>query len=312
MIQHVENKGLAIVMALAAVTLASAQDAIIKSVSGSYPSYETVAIRGIISIPILLVWLSYRGSLASLATPHWRPIILRGFVLSSAYFAYILALAAMPMANSVSIYFTMPFFVAAFSGLALKEQVPVHRWIAIAAGFVGVLVMVRPSQGTFQPAALLALYSAFAYAIGQMLGRRISPSVDSLVIGNWQNLIYLIVALVVGLAVWAFGLGTESSKALAFLTRAPVWPNWQDGVVLSIMAILSIGTMLAYVSAYRLAPANFVAPFEYSAMVWAVLYGVFIFNDFPDRYTWIGAAIVVGAGLFMLWRDGVVKRQLTG
>ncbi|MDE2446316.1 MAG: DMT family transporter [Alphaproteobacteria bacterium] len=307
-----DNRKVAIALALLAVGMASTQDAIIKAVSGAYPAYETVMLRGVVSLPILGVWLARTRGLHTLATPHWRAVILRGLILASAYFAYILALASMPMATSVSIYFTMPFFVAAFSGWALKERVPVHRWIAIALGFIGVLVMVRPGGSAFQPAAFLALYSAFAYAIGQMMGRSISQRVDTLVIANWQNIVYFSVAALIGMVVWGLNLSTESSKTLSFLTRPPNWPSFNDAIALGIMGVFSTGAMMAYVNAYRLAPANFVAPFEYSAMVWAVLYGVLLFGDFPDRYTWIGAAIVVGAGLFMLWRDGVGKRQAIG
>ena len=307
-----DNKLHAIGLALIAVAMASAQDAIVKSVSGIYPVYETVFFRTAVSLPILLGWLIFRGGLGKLATPHLKQVILRGVVLSSAYLAYILALATMPMANSVSIYFTMPFFVAALSGWVLKERVPIHRWIAIAVGFAGVWVMVRPDSASFQPAALLALYSAFAYAIGQMMGRSLSQKVDTLVIANWQNVIYLCVAVILGLCVFGFNLSNDSSKVLAFLTRPPAWPNFIDATAMTAMGIFSTFAMMAYVNAYRLAPANFVAPFEYSAMVWAVLYGVVLFHDFPDRWTWIGAAIVVGAGLFMLWRDHAVVRQTTG
>ncbi len=307
-----DNKLYATGLAFGAVALASTQDAIVKSMSGVYPVYETVIMRCIVAFPLLIGWLAFRNGVGQLATPHWRPVILRGLVLCSAYFAYVLALASMPMANSVSIYFTMPLFVAAFSGWLLKEKVPLYRWLTIAFGFVGIWVMVRPNSASFQPASLLALYSAFAYALGQMMGRSLSQKVDTLVIANWQNIIYLSVSVVLGLCVFVFGLTTESSKAMAFLTRQAQWPNLNDAMVMIAMGVFSTFAMMAYVNAYRLAPANFVAPFEYSAMIWAVLYGVFLFHDFPDQWTWIGAALVVGAGLFMVWRDRIAQIQTTG
>jgi drug/metabolite transporter (DMT)-like permease len=292
--------------------MASTQDMIVKSVSGVYPAYEMVVFRCVASVPILGVWLAMKGGLSTLATPYFPRILLRSLVLTSAYFAYILSLSSMAMANTVSIYFTLPLFVAALSGWGLGEKVPMHRWIAIIAGFIGVLVMVRPATDSFQPASLLALYSAFAYAIGQMMGRSLSQKVDTLVISNWQNMIYLIVAVLVGVAVHVFGLANEGSKTLAFLTRPPSWPFSEHYVVLLSMGFLAAVSMMAYVNAYRSAPANFVAPFEYSAMIWAVLYGVLFFHDIPDLLTLVGASIVVSAGLFMLWRDHVVGRQTTG
>jgi drug/metabolite transporter (DMT)-like permease len=307
-----DNKLHAIGLVMLAVMMASTQDMIVKSVSGVYPAYEMVVFRCVTSVPILAVWLAMKGGLHSLVTPYFTRIVLRSLILASAYFAYILSLSSLAMANTVSIYFTLPLFVAALSGWGLGERVPLHRWIAIVAGFIGVLVMVRPATGSFQPASLLALYSAFAYAVGQMMGRSLSQKVDTLVISNWQNLIYLAVAVLMGLVVSVFGLANEGSMTLAFLTRPPRWPEPSHYAVLLSMGFLAAVSMMAYVNAYRSAPANFVAPFEYSAMIWAVLYGVLFFHDFPDFWTLVGAAIVVSAGLFMLWRDHVMGRQTTG
>jgi drug/metabolite transporter (DMT)-like permease len=134
----------AALLALFAVGAASIQDAIVKHVSDIYPVTETVMIRCLTSLPVLAFMLWRAGGFTSLATPYWRVILLRSLVLCSAYFAFVMAFAAMPLANAVSIYFTMPFFVAGLSGPFLHERVPVHRWIAIALGFAGVLIMVRP------------------------------------------------------------------------------------------------------------------------------------------------------------------------
>ena len=307
-----DNKFLAVGLVMLAVMMASTQDMIVKSVSGVYPAYEMVMFRCVTSVPRLGVWLAMKGGLRSLFTPYLPIILLRSAILCSAYFAYILSLSSMAMANTVSIYFTLPLFVAALSGWGLRERVPLHRWIAIIAGFIGVLIMVRPDAGHFPPGSVLALYSAFAYAVGQMMGRSLSQKVDTLVISNWQNLIYLAFALGLWGVVYVFGLGNSDSKTLAFLTRPPSWPISDHYLVLLSMGFLAAVSMMAYVNAYRSAPANFVAPFEYSAMIWAVLYGFVIFHDLPDQWTLVGAAIVVGAGLFMLWRDQVVAHQTTG
>ena len=307
-----DNKIQAMGLVMLAVLMASTQDMIVKSVSGVYPAYQMVMFRCVVSMPILGVWLAMRGGLKTLLTPYLPVILLRSAVLCSAYFAYILSLASMAMANTVSIYFTLPLFVAALSGWGLGEKVPAHRWIAIIAGFIGVLIMVRPDTGHFPPGSILALYSAFAYAVGQMMGRSLSQKVDTLVISNWQNFIYLAFALGLWGAISVLGLGNSESKTLAFLTRPPSWPISDHYAVLLSMGFLAAVSMMAYVNAYRSAPANFVAPFEYSAMIWAVLYGFIIFHDLPDKWTLVGAAIVVGAGLYMLRRDQIMARQTTG
>jgi drug/metabolite transporter (DMT)-like permease len=197
----------------------------------------------------------------------------------------------------------MPFFVAGLAGPFFGERVPIYRWIAIIAGFVGVIVMVRPGVQAFEPASLLALYSAFGYAVGQMMGRKLAQHVAPLVIANWQNAVYFVFALLVGIIAQAAGFAGESHKSLAFLTRPFVWPTLQDFLLLSAVGALAAFTMMSFISAYKLAESSFVAPFEYSGMVWAVVFGLLFFNDFPDLWTWGGMAIVAGAGLFMLAMD---------
>jgi drug/metabolite transporter (DMT)-like permease len=215
----------------------------------------------------------------------------------------------MPIANMVAIYFTMPFFVAGLAGPFLGERVPYYRWIAIVAGFAGVIVMVRPGVQAFEPASLLALYSAFGYAIGQMMGRDLAQRVEPLVIANWQNAVYFVFAGVVGLIAQASGFAGESHKSLAFLTRPFVWPTLPDFLLLSAVGALAAFAMMSFISAYKLAESNFVAPFEYSGMIWAVLFGLLLFNDFPDFWTWSGMAVVAGAGLFMLFMDRRARFQ---
>jgi drug/metabolite transporter (DMT)-like permease len=303
-----EQRGRAALFALAAILLATTQDAIVKSVSGSYPASETVVIRCLASLPVLAVWLMYTRGFAALRTSQLRLVVARSLILCSAYFAFILAISAMPLANAVSIYFTMPFFVAALAGPVLGERVPWYRLVAIAVGFCGVLIMERPGVQSFQPAALLALYSAAGYAFGQMLGRKLAAAeTPPIVIANYQNFIYLLVAVAMALIVHALGLETEGDGALAFLTRAWAWPSTRDFLVLLLMGLFAALAMMCFISAYSLAASSFVAPFEYSAMVWAVVYGFTLFGDWPDGWHMAGMAVVVAAGLFMLALD--TKRQ---
>jgi drug/metabolite transporter (DMT)-like permease len=305
---HRDNRLLAIGCILAAVGFAATQDAVVKSMSGSYSAYETVIFRCVGSMPILAALLWRTGGFPSLATPLLGRVLLRSIILCTAYFAFVLSIAAMPIANSVAIYFTMPFFVAGLAGPLLGERVRIHRWLAIIAGFIGVIVMVRPGAGVFEPAAFLALYSAFGYSWGQMMGRPLAQQVAPAVIANWQNLVYLGVALVLGLFFNLFDFSGVSHKSLAFLSRSWVWPTAADAAVLFGNGILAAFGMVLFVSAYKYAESNFVAPFEYSSMIWAVGYGLTLFGDFPDAFTWIGAAVVVAAGITMIWRDRQLDR----
>lgn len=303
----IEDRKRAALLVIAAIFLATTQDAIVKSMSGSYPLSETVVIRCIASGPLLIAWLIHTRGLASLKTPRLPLVLLRSLVLCSAYFAFILAISSMPLANAVSIYFTMPFFVAALAGPVLGERVPWYRLLAIAVGFCGVIVMERPGVQSFQPAALLALYSAFGYALGQMLGRKLSTTVPPVVIANYQNTVYLVVACLITLVIKASGFEGESLATFSFLTRAWAWPSLYDFLILFIMGVFAALAMLCFITAYSLAASSFVAPFEYSAMFWAMAYGFILFGDKPDLWHLSGMAVVIGAGLFMMALD--TRRQ---
>ncbi len=271
--------------------------------SGQFSAYEAVIFRCLGSFPVLIVMLIHRGGFAQMVTPLLVRVLVRASILCVGYFTFVLSIAAMPIANAVAIYFTMPFFVAGLAGPLLGERVRVHRWLAIIAGFIGVLIMVRPGAGMFEPAAVLALISAFAYALGQTLGRPIAQQVPLAVIAMWQNIVYISTSLVLAVLFNSFDFSWLTHKSLMFLSRPWVWPNLHDGLILGAIGILAAFGMMLFASAYKYGESNFVAPFEYSAMIWAVAYGLLLFGDFPSGFTWAGAAVVVTAGITMLWRD---------
>ena len=304
-----DNRTLAMLCILGGVGLASAQDAVVKYMSSGYPAYETLLFRCLGSLPVIIFMLWKSGDGFSIMTPLLPRVLLRGLILGLAYLCFVLALPAMPIANAVAIYFTMPFFVAGLAGPLLRERVRPHRWAAIIAGFIGVLIMVRPGFGVFEPAALLALASAFGYALGQMMGRPLSQKVSPIIIAAWQNVVYATIGLAIGLIFNLFDLGPFSHPSLIFLSRPPVWPSLFDFILLFGHGMLAGCAMLLFVNAYKLAETNFVAPFEYSAMIWAVFYGIVLFGEFPDIVTIIGAGIVVAAGILMILRDRKLDRS---
>lgn len=309
MAQHAnDNRFLAMLCILGGVGLASTQDAIVKSMSGSYPVYEALILRCFGSVPILVAILWRENGFAGLATPLIGRIAVRGFILAFAYLCFVLSIAAMPIANAVAIYFTMPFFVAGLAGPILGEKVRLHRWLAIIAGFIGVLIMVRPGASVFEPAAVLALLSALGYAVGQMIGRPLAQEVSPAVIAVWQNVIYFGVGVMLAVVFGNVDMSAFKHPSVAFLSRPMVMPTVRDTAVLLGMGVIAAFAMLLFVNAYKYAEANFVAPFEYSAMIWAVIFGLLFFNDFPDVYTWCGAAVVIAAGLLMVWRDRQLNR----
>ncbi len=298
-----QNRRNAAIIAVVAVGFACMQDAIVKGVSHDIPAYQTVIMRTLTSLPLLYGYLWLRERQTSMWPSNLGLILVRSILLCAGYFCFVLSIAALPIATSVSIYFTMPFFVAALAGWSLGERVRVYRWIAITVGFIGVLIMVRPGVETFEPAALLALASAFLYAVGQLISRHTSQTSSPIVIATWQTLIYLGAALTIGLVAPLFADLAGSSKVLGFLLRPWTMPTGLQLALLIGNGIFGTIASVLFILAYKTAEANYVAPFEYTSLLWAVVNGIVFFGDFPDLYTMTGAAIVVLAGLWMLRRD---------
>jgi drug/metabolite transporter (DMT)-like permease len=304
-----DRPGLAVLSLCAAVALASTMDAVIKFLSAGYPVHQLLAVRCGLALPLLAAYAYWRTGSLRVERAKWALVAFRGFVMCTAYLGFAMAVATLPLASGVAIYFTMPLFVAVLAGPVLGEYVPVYRWLAIAAGFMGVLIMIRPGSSVFEPAALLALYSAFGYAISQMITRSLSVSVSSPVLAFWGNFAYLALALVLAVAFLGAQADETGHPSIAFLVRSWSMPPLPDLLLMSTTGLLSAIAMVCFATAYKLGEANFVAPFEYSAMLWATIFGIVLFADIPDIWTITGGSIVALAGLAMLWFDRQRKRS---
>jgi drug/metabolite transporter (DMT)-like permease len=297
-----DNRRLAILFVMAAVAVATSQDALVKLVSGDYPVHQVMAIRTVIAFPIVgyLAW--HTGAAVRLPFSLWRWAALRGLIMCSAYLAFVLAFAALPMADVVAVYFTMPFFVAVLAWPALGERVRPHRWIAIIAGFGGVLLMNGLTHGIFDPAVLFALWSAAGYAIGQLMSRSITRYAAPATLAFHQNIVYGAVSLALA-AVFGLLNASSADESLMFLMRPWAMPSGPDLAMMGAVGVLASISMVMFASAYKHAEASFIAPFEYTAMLWAILFGVTLWGHVPSPAMATGAAIVILAGLYMIWMD---------
>jgi drug/metabolite transporter (DMT)-like permease len=301
-----DNAPLAVLSLCGGVALAVSLDAVVKWLSGDYPVHQLLVLRCIVAAPVLFLLAGMRGREIITLHPRWPIVILRALFMVSAYLAFIMAIAAMPMADAVAIYFTLPLFVAALAGPILGERVKLDRWLAILAGFIGVLIMIRPGTGVFEPAALLALYAGFGYGVGQMLTRWLGYGIRAPVLAFQQNVIYLLVGTALSLVFASGQFAVDTHPSLDFLLRGWATPPPADLALILSLGVVTGLTMVLYTQAYRLAEANLVAPFEYTAMMWATFYGLVLFGDFPDWVTGAGSVLVIGAGLYML---GAVRRR---
>jgi len=294
---------------VAGVAVFSLQDVIIKLLSGSYPLHQVMVFRSVTAVPVLALLVMLDGGLRTLVTPGLGRMLARAFILFWAYFAYYLALAALPLATTVALYFSAPLFITILSVLFLGERAGPRRWLAVAAGFAGVLVILRPGGALFDWAAVLALASGLAYAGGMILARRLGPTETAAALSFWSNAVFLTMALALALAFGGGDFAATGHPSLEFLVRGWVRPTAGDALLMAATGLIAAIGIVLLTQAYRIAEASLVAPFEYTAMIWGVLYGWIFWRDWPDATAWTGIAIIVAAGLYVLYREAVAKAR---
>lgn len=290
---------LGILCMCAGVFVFTAQDTILKSVSGTYPLTEALALRSFVSVPLLALMVWWTDGFAAL-TKNVGFLMGRSIVLLMAYSCYYLAFPALPLADAVSLYFTVPLFVVVLAGPYLGEHSNWKVWAAVVVGLIGVVVMLRPGSGLFEPAALLSLFAAVSYAFGQLMARKKGDTISAPVYALWQNALFLIMALLVPLIFQRMGIVNAPHPSTKFLVRPWVWPTIIDALLMfSCGAIAAAGTVLL-VNGYRMAPANTAAAFEYTGLIWIALFAFVFFHEIPHPSTVIGAVFIVAAGLIAL------------
>ena len=280
----------AVICMLCGAALLTLNDALVKSLTKAYPVGELLFVRGFFILPwiALLAWRA--GGLETLRVHNVTGQGLRAVCVIASSFLFISGLARLPLADAVAVAFTGPLFITAMAPLMLGEQVGWRRRLAVLGGFTGVLFIVRPGGDVLQWAVLFPLGAALCGGMRDLITRRISQTETSVA-----------VLMVTTLAVMAAGLAT-APFGWAPLDPAHLWTFACSGVLVA-------GAHYLMIEAFRLGEAALVAPFKYTSMVWAVLFGFLIFGDLPDVWTLAGAGIVILAGLYILRRETQLTRR---
>jgi drug/metabolite transporter (DMT)-like permease len=301
---HLSPAKLGALCAAISVIFFSINDVAIKFLSGGYALHQVVLIRSTIGLVVILVLIAPMTTGWAIArTERFWMHMLRGLCVVFANMTFFLGLAAMPLADAIAIFFISPLVITVFSVIFLGEVVGPKRWAAIAVGFLGVLIMMRPGSAAFQMASLLPLAAAFCYAGIHIITRRIGDTENAATMAFYVQVVFIVVCLAMGLAIGDGRFGDQTDPSMAFLLRAWSWPLASDYAVFLIIGVgIAIGGYLIS-QAYRVAEASFVASFEYLALPISVVLGMIVFAEFPDGWDYIGMALILGAGLFAIWRD---------
>ena len=298
-----------ILFLLLAATIFPIQDVIIKSFSADYAVHQIVFLRGLFAIPIVLLIAHFEGSLRALKLGSVRLQLLRAAGGFTSYMVYYLALATIGMAETAAITFSTPIFVTILAIYFLGERIGPLRWGAVIVGLLGVLIIVRPGLGVFEPAALLALFAAVSYAVSIIATRKLGHRTNGSSMTIFMLGFFILGGGLCGL-IFAPLASDAAHPSVAFLFRAWTWPEPEHWPLFAALGCISGLGFFALSQAYRLADAGIVTPFEYAFLPWAVLWGYVFFGALPDLLTWVGLVLIVGAGLFILFREAVRGRRL--
>jgi drug/metabolite transporter (DMT)-like permease len=280
--------GPAVAYMILGIASLSFMDALGKHVAARYPVFEMLAIRSTIALLMLTAALAATRRLGALRTRQPGGHALRSLCGLVAFASYFAALRHLPLADAVAIAFGSPFLVTALGRVVLKERVGAGRWGAIAAGFLGMLLIVRPRAQGLHGAAWLVLLAALAYALMMLLARWMTRPARP-----HESTSAFVFYMLSGQAVagWLIALGGWRA------------PDPMALLQMSAMGLLGILGNYGLAEAFRRAPVAVVAPFEYTGLIWAVVLGVVVFGDVPAPTFWLGTAIIVAAGLYTLRAD---------
>ena len=282
---NVQRRGM--LLMLASVALFSLMDAGLKLLSAHYPPFQVAALRGLSSLPLVLAWALWTVGPRALLRVRWSLHLLRGVLGIAMMASFVYALKRLPLSTAYSIFFVAPLLITALSVPILGEKVGPRRWSAIAVGLVGVLVVLRPTgEGMLTWAGLAVLVAAFGYAVSAITVRVLARTDPSQAITFWL------------LALMALGAGALALPGWVPLRAQDLW------IVGGIGVAGAIG-QYAITEAFRLAEASRVAPLEYSALVWGLLLDLTLWGVLPDAITWLGAAIIIASGLYLIRREKV-------
>jgi drug/metabolite transporter (DMT)-like permease len=286
-----------------AMLILSLQDIAIKWIGGDYPVLEIVVFRSLIALPCTFLFLHYEGRRGLPTTQQPRLEYIRGFFLFLSFTTYMMGLAALPLADIAAIRNSAPLMITFLSVVWLGEKVGPRRWIALFVGFIGVLLIVRPGSAAFNLGSIFALIATLFYALSVIVTRKLQTTDSSATMAYYSSLVYLVIAFILAPLASVAGEIPDAHPSIAFLFRTWITPTLLDWVIMSGLGLVWAGGMYFIARAYSVAQASVVAPFEYTPLLFNVMWGFIIWREVPTLITLVGALLTLLSGMYVLHRE---------
>ena len=296
--------------AFAAAVCFSILELTVKLLSDSYALHQTVFFRAIVGMTAFAIFvMPFRGWLRVFRTQRLKVHIFRGVCVVLANTCLFLGLASLPLADAVAIYFVAPLVTALMSVVFLRETVGPRRWLAILIGLFGVSLIVKPGTSAFQIASIFPMIAAVLYSTMHITARRIAGTDSAFTMTAYSNMSFFVVSALVGLAIGWGQFQGSGPEELDFLLRPWAAFNTDDAIYFILLGTCGLAAVLLITQAYRIAEASFAAPFEYVSIPLAIVWGAIFFGTWPDNWSWLGMSLILGSGLYLLWREAQIGRM---
>jgi drug/metabolite transporter (DMT)-like permease len=287
--ERFEGTSGAILLAVGACAIFATMHALVRHVSAGLHPFEIAFFRSLFGLAAVLP-LAWKIGLMVFVSRNPRLLALRGLMGGMSLLTWFYGLSVVPIAIATVLSFTSVMFSSLGAALILKERMRVRRWTAVVLGFTGVVIIVRPGLSAIDAGALVILFAAMLWGGGTVLVKHISRTDETITIVMWT-------------AIW-----------LTLATAIPAWAVWQTPSWPQIFWLILIGTLgtlgtYAWTHALKSADASLIVPVDFSRLVWAAAIGFIAFGEVPDRYMWIGAALIIGSTAYIGWRESRLARE---
>lgn len=263
--------------------------ALVRVASAELHPFELAFFRTILALPFLfpLIW---RRGIAGLRISQWRGYLTRAAFSIVGLIGGFYAVVHLPYADSIALSFTLPLFATVGAAWFLKEDVRLRRWIAVGIGFIGMIVIVRPSSETMNIYAFIAMMAAAAGAGATLTVKKLSRTEPAS-------------AIVANLALYLTPL------TLVFAIPVWIWPTWQTWILLLIIGAIGTAGQIVITRAYACADASVVMPFDYLRLPLGAIVGLILFSEYPDLWTFVGAGIIAASSVYIAYREAKLARE---
>ena len=270
-----------------AVATFSLMDAGLKVLSAAYPPLQVAALRSLASLPLVLAWIGFSGGFRPLLRVRLGLQLLRGALGIVMLTGFVYGVAHLPLSEAYTIFFVAPLLITALAAPLLHERVGTARWVAIAVGFAGVVIVLRPSgAGVLSTPGLAVLGTAIGYAISAITVRVLGRT------DSTQSMVF-----------WLMGMTAAGAGLLALPNWRPIQsPHW---LVIGGIAVTGSVGQWAITEAFKHAEASLIAPLEYTALAWGVVLDWLLWSTLPNTRTFMGAAVIIASGIYLIRRERV-------